>query len=747
MENIAEIKTGFINYLIDKYGEEASKEISSYNPDLSIFLYSSDFQAYLKENGYSDVSVFTQGICELKKILSGEMSTSDKSSDTYISASNSEDNSNGKNTTNALYDISDNNFDLSLAINKNKQEDGTNELEEITAFIDSVDEVIQENPILKDSMFGGIVKCIKYLTGLFKEAVTIDNVLDSIYTSEEAIEYLDVDGDGQISDFEKELFESHIQGDKEQLNIEDLEKAFESMKNGTFEYNIKLPDGAISVEEIPETVTSESGPSSDNISARQSSNPAQTFTSTGRSYSSGGRSLTTVPDTSPKDIKDMNLDQLKKEQSTRQTNVDNAQNNVDKVLTDIKEIEGGKYQDAKTAYEEAVKNDENISEELKERNEENLNAIDEKNGEIDSLNSQIAETEVSLNKANDKLDSDTKTLSSLKSALSSYEGVSSDDPEEQSKIEQAKQELQAQIDELENTTIPADEEECKRLEELLNGGGNTIGLKEQLQTKQEELDQLEKEKEEIEKEIIEACKNDPNSPVVKALEAFKAVEEELSELRDNLPTVQEELNKSLDSLSEVNELIRTKEADKTQTEKEHYSGSLPDELVAELDAQLGSGFCAKLEEVAKNINCDPRDLIGMMQSESGINPLAYNNNGGAIGLIQFMPSTARSLGTTTQELLNMSAIEQLDYVEQYFSNWTGGSGQRLTGGDLYTLCFLPAFLDKEVLCSSSDSSTAGYYSANSGLDADGDGNITKTELNNRVANKYQEVLAKYGVSA
>ena len=198
-------------------------------------------------------------------------------------------------------------------------------------------------------------------------------------------------------------------------------------------------------------------------------------------------------------------------------------------------------------------------------------------------------------------------------------------------------------------------------------------------------------------------------------------------------------------LTEINELIRTKEAQQTESENSYYSGSLPDALVSELDAKLGAGFCAKVEEVAKKINCDPKDLIGMMQSESGINPQAQNSSGGATGLIQFIPSTAQALGTTTDALLNMSAIEQLDYVEKYFLMNTNNSGQKLSGGDLYTLCFLPAKINDEILCTSANDPN-GYYRLNSGLDANGDGNITKTELSERVANKYQEVLSQYGLA-
>lgn len=36
-----------------------------------------------------------------------------------------------------------------------------------------------------------------------------------------------------------------------------------------------------------------------------------------------------------------------------------------------------------------------------------------------------------------------------------------------------------------------------------------------------------------------------------------------------------------------------------------------------------------------------------------------------------MPSTAEWLGTSSDELVKMSAIEQLDYVEKYFKSFSG----------------------------------------------------------------------------
>ena len=165
-------------------------------------------------------------------------------------------------------------------------------------------------------------------------------------------------------------------------------------------------------------------------------------------------------------------------------------------------------------------------------------------------------------------------------------------------------------------------------------------------------------------------------------------------------------------------------------------------MAKKLDEKLGAGFSAKVEEVAKKLNCSAADLIGMMQSESGLNPAAVNNYCNATGLIQFTPTTAKSLGTSTSALSNMSAIEQLDYVEKYYNQWTKGSGQELSGGDLYAYTFLPGRAQREVLTNSSE----GYYSGNKGLDANKDGQITKSELSNRVSAKYQEVLKKYGLA-
>lgn len=147
---------------------------------------------------------------------------------------------------------------------------------------------------------------------------------------------------------------------------------------------------------------------------------------------------------------------------------------------------------------------------------------------------------------------------------------------------------------------------------------------------------------------------------------------------------------------------------------------------------LNKQFLDRVKQIANKIGCDYKDLLGVMHSESGLNSKATNSKGGATGLIQFMPSTARELGTTTDALRNMSALQQLDYVEKFLvmvKNRSALKGKaKLSAGDLYTLVFMPGKAGGEVVASAGSSA----YTANKGLDSNGDGQITKSELGNRV---------------
>lgn len=98
-----------------------------------------------------------------------------------------------------------------------------------------------------------------------------------------------------------------------------------------------------------------------------------------------------------------------------------------------------------------------------------------------------------------------------------------------------------------------------------------------------------------------------------------------------------------------------------------------------------------MQAMCQRLSIKPDHLKLVMHKESGINPQARNKTTGATGLIQFMPDTARGLGTSIHALYRMSATEQLTYVEKYYQPY---AGKMHTAGDLYLATFYPLAIGK-----------------------------------------------------
>jgi hypothetical protein len=108
------------------------------------------------------------------------------------------------------------------------------------------------------------------------------------------------------------------------------------------------------------------------------------------------------------------------------------------------------------------------------------------------------------------------------------------------------------------------------------------------------------------------------------------------------------------------------------------------------------GFIKKLQQVANALGIETSALLGIMKHETNntLSPKAKApGKHGAIGLIQFIPKTARDLGTSTAELANMSATQQLDYVYKFYKSVGVKPGMDI--GDLYMLTFMPAYVGKK----------------------------------------------------
>lgn len=164
-------------------------------------------------------------------------------------------------------------------------------------------------------------------------------------------------------------------------------------------------------------------------------------------------------------------------------------------------------------------------------------------------------------------------------------------------------------------------------------------------------------------------------------------------------------------------------------------------MVIAWGAKVDQEFRVKAAKVAADLGVSPSHLMACMAFESGetFSPSVRNAAGsGAVGLIQFMPNTAKNLKTSTEKLAAMTAVEQLDYVAEYFRPWRG----RLRNlSDLYLAILLPKAVgkpDEYVLWAKGKAPIA--YRQNAGLDANKDGAVTKAEATNKVAAKLNKGL-------
>lgn len=142
-------------------------------------------------------------------------------------------------------------------------------------------------------------------------------------------------------------------------------------------------------------------------------------------------------------------------------------------------------------------------------------------------------------------------------------------------------------------------------------------------------------------------------------------------------------------------------------------------------------FNKKVKHIAYLLNTEADWLMLVMWFESRLNPAAVNSKSGATGLIQFLPSTAKGLGTTTEDLKQMSGSKQLEYVYKYFKRY---KGKLNTLSDVYLTVFYPYAVDKpaDYVLGSQYSQEVAENIANKNpiFDTDKDNLITKAEVTN-----------------
>lgn len=162
-------------------------------------------------------------------------------------------------------------------------------------------------------------------------------------------------------------------------------------------------------------------------------------------------------------------------------------------------------------------------------------------------------------------------------------------------------------------------------------------------------------------------------------------------------------------------------------------------------------FLDAIDRLSFKRKINPAELLGLIASESAFDPKAKNEKTGATGLIQIIPDTAKKLRLTTKQIGEMSATDQVPFIDNYFEMTKLQDNP--TKEQLYTSIFLPIYIDqdsnfdllkKQGLFSDGSKVTPfdiAQYERNKGLDTNKDGIIKIKDLGTKISNKMKE----YGI--
>ena len=164
----------------------------------------------------------------------------------------------------------------------------------------------------------------------------------------------------------------------------------------------------------------------------------------------------------------------------------------------------------------------------------------------------------------------------------------------------------------------------------------------------------------------------------------------------------------------------------------------PDTLIYR--SRVSPEFAERLSRIGEKLPLEPDFLMACMAFETGLTFSASvkNPRSSATGLIQFMATTARGLGTTVQRMARMSEVEQLGYVETYFRRAIARHGPIRTLEDCYMAILWPAAIGKQPGYVLFRAVQGQAYRVNAGLDANRDGAVTVAEATMKVRRLYQQ---------
>jgi hypothetical protein len=145
--------------------------------------------------------------------------------------------------------------------------------------------------------------------------------------------------------------------------------------------------------------------------------------------------------------------------------------------------------------------------------------------------------------------------------------------------------------------------------------------------------------------------------------------------------------------------------------------------------KLSASDLRAIVSVADSLDINADWLLAIEKFESNFNPKAINTASGATGAIQFMPSTAGLLGTSTAALRSMSLAAQQKYVHAYL---LPHKRSLKTLEDTYLAVFFPGAIgqDDSYVVGSKDGSSfqQAIYRQNASFDKKEIGTIRRSDI-------------------